>query len=31
MPPIKPGAGSEMYAQTIKDFTFPTGKEWITA
>jgi len=31
MPPIKPGAGSEMYAQTIKDFTFPTGKEWISA
>jgi L-fuconate dehydratase len=31
MPPIKPGAGSEMYAQTITDFTFPTGKEWITA
>ena len=31
MPPLKPGAGGEMYAQTISDFTFPTGKEWITA
>jgi len=31
MPPSKPGAGGEMYAQTISDFTFPTGKEWITA
>ena len=30
MPPLKPGAGGEMYAQTISDFTFPTGKEWIT-
>ena len=31
MPPLKPGAGGEMYAKTISDFTFPTGKEWITA
>jgi len=31
MPPVKPGAGGEMFAQTISDFTFPTGKEWITA
>ncbi|CAB5047700.1 unannotated protein [freshwater metagenome] len=31
MPPLKPGAGGEMFAQTISDFTFPTGKEWITA
>ena len=31
MPPSLPGAGSEMYAQTIADFTFPTGKEWINA
>jgi L-fuconate dehydratase len=31
MPPLKPGAGSEMYAQSIADFTFPTGKEWINA
>jgi len=29
MPPLKPGTGGEMYAQTISDFTFPTGKEWI--
>jgi L-fuconate dehydratase len=31
MPPLKPGTGGEMYAQTISDFTFPTGKEWINA
>lgn len=31
MPPLKPGAGGEMFAQTISDFTFPIGKEWITA
>ena len=31
MPPLKPGAGGEMFAQTISDFTFPAGKEWITA
>ena len=31
MPPLKPGAGGEMYAKTISDFTFPTGKEWINA
>jgi L-fuconate dehydratase len=31
MPPLKPGAGSEMYAQSIADYTFPTGKEWINA
>jgi L-fuconate dehydratase len=31
MPPLKPGAGSQMYAKSIADFTFPTGKEWISA
>lgn len=31
MPPLKPGAGGEMFAKTISDFTFPTGREWITA
>jgi L-fuconate dehydratase len=29
MPPIKPGAGAEMYEKSISDFTFPTGKEWV--
>ena len=28
MPPVEPGAGGEMYAQSIADFTFPHGKEW---
>lgn len=28
MPPTKAGSGGEMYAQSILDFTFPTGKEW---
>jgi L-fuconate dehydratase len=31
MPPTEPGAGGEMFAQTIADFTFPTGKEWANA
>ncbi|MEN9857592.1 MAG: hypothetical protein RLZZ222_739, partial [Actinomycetota bacterium] len=31
MPPSEPGAGGEMYAQSIADFTFPTGKEWANA
>lgn len=31
MPPSEPGAGGEMYAQSIADFTFPTGKEWVNA
>jgi L-fuconate dehydratase len=31
MPPTEPGAGGEMFAQTISDFTFPTGKEWVNA
>ena len=31
MPPTKPGTGGEMYAQSIADFTFPTGKEWVNA
>jgi L-fuconate dehydratase len=28
MPPTKAGSGGEMHAQSILDFTFPTGKEW---
>ena len=31
MAPIKPGASAEMFEQSIKDYTFPTGKEWINA
>jgi L-fuconate dehydratase len=29
MPPLKAGAGAEMFEKSISDFTFPTGKEWI--
>ena len=29
MPPLLPGA--EMYEQSVKDFTYPTGKEWANA
>jgi L-fuconate dehydratase len=31
MPPIEPGTGGEMHAQSIADFTFPHGKEWANA
>jgi L-fuconate dehydratase len=31
MPPLKPGAGAEMYEQSVADFTYPTGKEWTNA
>jgi L-fuconate dehydratase len=29
MPPLKAGAGAEMFEKSISDFTFPTGKEWV--
>ena len=29
MPPLQPGAGAEMFKQSIADFTYPTGKEWV--
>ena len=29
MPPSKAGAGAEMFAQSVSDFTFPTGKQWL--
>ena len=29
MPPLKSGAGAEMFEKSISDFTFPTGKEWV--
>ena len=31
MPPLEPGAGAEIFEQSIEDFTFPTGKEWANA
>lgn len=31
MPPLEAGAGAEMFAQSVKDFTYPTGKEWVNA
>lgn len=31
MPPLKPGAGAEMFEQSVIDFTYPTGKEWVNA
>lgn len=31
MAPTKPGASAEMFDQSIKDYTFPTGKEWVNA
>jgi len=31
MPPLQPGAGAEMFEQSVKDFTYPTGKEWVNA
>jgi L-fuconate dehydratase len=27
--PVKAGAGAEMFSNSVSDFTFPTGKEWI--
>ncbi|MFM8672433.1 MAG: enolase C-terminal domain-like protein, partial [Candidatus Nanopelagicus sp.] len=29
MPPMKTGAGAEMYQKSVADFTYPTGKEWV--
>jgi len=31
MAPVEPGAGAEMFKQSVADFTYPTGKEWIDA
>jgi L-fuconate dehydratase len=31
MPPLKPGAGAEMHAQSVTDYTYPTGKGWAGA
>lgn len=31
MPPLEPGASAEMFAKSIADFTFPTGKEWVNS
>jgi L-fuconate dehydratase len=29
MAPTKAGAGAEMFSNSVADFTFPTGKEWV--
>ncbi len=31
MAPLEPGAGAEMFEQSVVDFTFPTGKEWASS
>jgi L-fuconate dehydratase len=31
MPPLDAGAGAEMHVQSITDYTYPTGKEWMNA
>lgn len=31
MPPLEAGVGAEMFEQSVKDFTYPTGKEWVKA
>lgn len=28
MPPLTAGAGAEMHAKSVQDFTYPSGKEW---
>jgi L-fuconate dehydratase len=28
MPPVQPGAGAEMFAESIAEYTYPTGKAW---
>ena len=30
MPPTQPGAGAEMFAQSIAEYTYPTGRAWVT-
>lgn len=30
MPPTQPGAGAEMFATSIAEYTYPTGKAWVT-
>jgi L-fuconate dehydratase len=30
MPPTQPGAGAEMFAESIVEYTYPTGKAWIS-
>lgn len=30
MPPTQPGAGAEMLAESIAEYTYPTGKAWIS-
>jgi L-fuconate dehydratase len=30
MPPVKPGYSTQMKKQTLLDYSFPDGKEWVT-
>jgi L-fuconate dehydratase len=29
MPPVKAGAGAQMFDKSVSDFTYPDGPEWI--
>lgn len=29
MAPVLPGAGAEMFEESVADYTYPTGKEWV--
>lgn len=31
MPPAQPGAGAEIFADSIAEYTYPTGKAWVNA
>ncbi|MEK6648505.1 MAG: enolase C-terminal domain-like protein [Actinomycetota bacterium] len=31
MPPTQPGAGAEMFADSITEYAYPTGKAWVNA
>jgi L-fuconate dehydratase len=31
MPPLAAGASAEMFKESIDDYTFPTGREWVKA
>lgn len=30
MAPLEPGASAEMFEKSVADFTYPTGKEWLS-
>jgi hypothetical protein len=29
MPPLKAGAGAQMFDKSVSDFAYPDGPEWI--